>query len=281
MSKQQEIFTNNSKAMLYSMSRREAAQIQLLVHAAKIMNATLFIDIGANIGAYTSVMARKSVTERVISFEASPTTFVELAENIRLQDLSSVTAHNVALSDQKQELEFLERRPLAGANAIASTANSSHHANSIKSTVECVPLDDVVTVQGESIIIKLDVEGHECQVLKGAQSLLTDNDCLLQVEFLDHGAVEKGESILAAFGYRRALYLHNDFYYLPEENSDLRTDIRDFSFSTFSDVLNDYLAMVTYASKITRQVRDFKEQYPDFEDQFPRVNFPRGQSLFN
>jgi hypothetical protein len=65
------------------------------------------------------------------------------------------------------------------------------------------------------VLVKIDVEGHESQVITGMSRLLRDNDCLVQAEVFDDG-VEQFDALLGELGYRKvAAFGHDRLYRKP------------------------------------------------------------------
>ncbi len=126
----------------------------------------LFIDIGANIGSYT-VLASGQVGAKTIAFEPVPSTFKYLLANISINNLQKkVTALPIALGAIKGNIEF----------AISKDMMNNHVAEknemADKLEVPVVKLDDVMADQLDPALIKIDVEGYETDVLKGAINTL-------------------------------------------------------------------------------------------------------------
>jgi len=246
------------------------------------MKPKYFLDIGANIGAYSSIFFKFTTVENIIAFEPSPATYQEMNENFRKQGFSVVEAYNIALSDKCGKIGFLEVAPLAGHNAVAATAthNEKIKAGSERTTVECATLDSIINVANESVIIKLDVEGHEAEVLRGAEAFISRNHCLIQVEILNEEKYQECSELLNKYGYREVLFLHNDYYFAPKEDEELRAKLRDFSYVTTSKLIDEYLAMTKYAGGLAGQIKKFLELHPEHKNSFPRINFPSPRNLF-
>ena len=149
----------------------------------------LAIDVGANIGYMTAVLAARvgsSVDGSVWSFEAHPEIFSELKLNVDnwQQQLKTVQffPKNVAVSEQKGTVQlqipdaFTNNRGLASVMSVAEVTDKSI-------ILESCSLDDLFLESREIGVMKLDVEGHELQVLKGAKQLFQQKkirDCVFE-----------------------------------------------------------------------------------------------------
>ncbi|WP_058185359.1 FkbM family methyltransferase [Terracidiphilus gabretensis] len=126
----------------------------------------LFIDIGANSGAYT-VLACGFIGSRGYCFEPVPSTYSRLLDNLFINQLQSrVTALNLGLSDQEEEILF-SRDHDAGNHALAD-----HETDLASIHVPVCTLDSVLSAESPSMI-KIDVEGFETKVLAGAKETLS------------------------------------------------------------------------------------------------------------
>jgi len=135
----------------------------------------LVVDAGANIGHMTGLMAlRAGPSGRVLAFEPHPTIYTQLEENIarfaHAPDTAPIEAHELALSDRggTAGLAWGHRFDDNQGTAHLTSFPSSSHVR-----VACRPLDDVVAKDLVSML-KLDVEGHEMQVLNGARRALCE-----------------------------------------------------------------------------------------------------------
>jgi len=149
----------------------EFPEMAFVLHA--IRAGELFVDVGANIGAYT-VLAASIPGVRCVAFEPAPDTFERLTENIRLNDFGSrVKANQLAAGSEDGEIVFT--KGLDSVNHVVSAHENS--ADGIS-----VPARRVDTVlRGENpVIMKIDVEGYEMRVLQGAEGILK-SDMLLAV----------------------------------------------------------------------------------------------------
>jgi FkbM family methyltransferase len=131
------------------------------------------IDGGANLGIYT-VVASKLVGEngKVLSFEPSAVSFQELQVNVALNNAANVRTFQAALSDHSGSAH-LYRSPAGLVAAHLAFHGDSDAAADEYEEVPVRTLDEVLDLEGidKVDVLKLDVEGVEELVLRGAQSL--------------------------------------------------------------------------------------------------------------
>ena len=131
------------------------------------------VDIGAHIGWYTVNFAKKC--NHVYSFECSPKSFNYLCANIALNNIDyKVTKYNCALSNSEGLTKYYIRDPNdGGGNGISKFEyDNIHKTPSIdvsKKTLDSFELKNVN-------FIKIDVEGHEKEVLEGCVETIKNND---------------------------------------------------------------------------------------------------------
>jgi FkbM family methyltransferase len=159
-----------------------------------VRKGTVCLDIGANIGNHARFFAR--FFPRVYAFEPHPRIFGLLSANAYGQ---GIVALNYGLSDRAGRLAVEENRENLGASRISDGAGSGPE-------YEVRRLDDVVgdLVQGDIGFVKLDVEGHETQAIRGARATLMKHRPIVTFEVLSE-TVFDGEpeavSELRSIGY--------------------------------------------------------------------------------
>lgn len=131
----------------------------------------LFVDIGANIGSYT-VLAGGAVGAQCISIEPIHSTFKNLLDNIHLNHFEEVTQPlNIGVGDADGVLRFTTSCDTV--NHVLADGDSM--ADSIEVPVR--KLDDLLQGQ-KPVLIKIDVEGFETNVVKGANEILARSSLL-------------------------------------------------------------------------------------------------------
>jgi len=137
------------------------------------------IDVGANVGHYTCTMARYvGASGRVLAFEPIPTSFALLAANVRASGVRNVTLFNVALSSEASVSAMsIPRYEETG----ICNYYQARISNEGDFPVLCMKLD-AIPILGKVALVKIDVEGHDLQVLIGMETLLSKDRPLLIVE---------------------------------------------------------------------------------------------------
>jgi FkbM family methyltransferase len=129
----------------------------------------LFVDVGANIGAYT-VCASAAVGAKSLAIEPIPETFSHLAENVRLNSIDGlVDLRNIGVADKPGELSFT-----FGLDTVNHVVNESADFGAATTSIEVETLDSLLSDR-KPLLIKLDVEGYETSVIEGAETTLGDS----------------------------------------------------------------------------------------------------------
>ena len=153
----------------------EKPQLAHFLRRVGARNASLFVDIGANLGLYSLAVARTYPECEVLAFEPDRRNFCQLHGNLFLNDLQDrVRVEPYALSSSSGQTRFVRHD--------AENRGRSRVDKQGGFSVDVRRLDDLLLITGQSIVIKIDVEGHEQDVIAGAGQVLSQNDCLLQVE---------------------------------------------------------------------------------------------------
>jgi FkbM family methyltransferase len=163
----------------------------------------LAIDVGANIGWMTCLMARRlGNTGRVLSFEPNPVVLVILRHNTAIwssdPSLAPITLHAVAVSSKSGSARLTVPVGFEGNQGLATLEQQDGGGNTAE--VATVVLDEIVG-EGRAGLIKVDVEGHELSVFKGMERLLSDHR-IRDIVYEDHvGGQSPVSEYLRSFGY--------------------------------------------------------------------------------
>jgi FkbM family methyltransferase len=164
--------------------------------ASLIDNDTIFIDIGANVGLYASAISRLRAVKtglRVFAFEVNPDTFSRLVENAVRYGFD---ARCVALGSRKERQTFVQ-----GAVSHVTTTLERQNSYNIPSETfvqDCVPLSDVALPDEGHIVMKIDIEGQEIDMLRGAKRFFENGR--IKAVYVD-GCSAEVLSFLKDFGF--------------------------------------------------------------------------------
>lgn len=169
-----------------------------------------FIDVGAHIGFYTLLAAKRVGPEgRVFAFEPDPDTYARLVRNVEANPELALRIHlfPFAASDSEGVAPLYRMAPgNMGANTLAATGDAP------AMPVETTTLDRIFSkeaLDAGRVVVKMDVEGHEISALRGFRKTLSGKGKpILVVEAADAHLRRAGASSeqlvqeLESFGYR-------------------------------------------------------------------------------
>lgn len=156
---------------LFKFGSYEAGTLGFMMSYLK--KGDIFVDIGANIGLMT-LHASKLVGEagRVFSIEPSKTTYEKLVRNVELNNLKNVKALNFGLGSTAQ-IKKLILNSDPGMNTFVDGSSNLNSFEEVKIEV----YDDLEIFKNTNPdLIKIDVEGFELDVLRGLQSVFSNNN---------------------------------------------------------------------------------------------------------
>jgi FkbM family methyltransferase len=147
----------------------------------------IVVDVGAHVGRYTLIASKRvGLNGRVIAIEANPDNFQMLNRNVKLNQLTNVTSLNCAIYSQETKIKLY----LAGEGMGQTIYNTimTERANEGKEKfleISANTLDHLLKLQEISEVnwIKIDVEGAELEVLRGATAIISHSkDITLLIE---------------------------------------------------------------------------------------------------
>jgi len=155
----------------------------------------VFYDIGANVGYYSLMAARLSEPHgKVVAFEPLPRNIAFIKRHVTLNRLEErITVIAAAVSDHSGSAWF---------DPDISTSKG-HIAEVGQLEVRLVCIDELVEAGKIPApdVMKIDVEGAEAEVLRGAMHILQTRHPLLYLDTHQREAHEQTVSILADLGY--------------------------------------------------------------------------------
>ena len=176
---------------------------------------SVFFDVGANIGSYTQLLLQHLDNDsRIFSFEPSIRTFDKLKSNI---SSSNVSLFNFGFGESNSKVTLYSNKERSGLASVYNRRLDHFGIDmSIKEEIELWSLDSFCKENNIEVIkfLKIDVEGHEISVLKGAKELIKQGKIhFIQFEF--------GGCNIDSRTY------FQDFYYLLKPNYLLYRIVKD------------------------------------------------------
>ncbi len=161
-----------------------------LLLVAALQRGDNFVDVGAHCGLYT-LLAGKIVgpTGKVIAIEPNPINRDLLKRNVNLNELNNVRIVPNAASDKRSLIEIYYER-----GKTAFTSASKRACSSM--LVETTTLDEITESLDSIRMVKIDTEGYDLRVLKGASKTLSKTSFVI-VEQISSDV----QNLLSQFGF--------------------------------------------------------------------------------
>jgi FkbM family methyltransferase len=153
------------------------------------------IDVGANEGLYCADVRTTNKDAQVFAFEPHPETYKRLL--LHSHGIKNMTSINAACGSTAGQLALYDYAGSAGtghASLHAGVIEEIHKGMSDQHIVDVIDLDTFASGHGISLIhlLKIDAEGHELEVLKGAANLLREKRIrAIQFEFNEMNVVSR------------------------------------------------------------------------------------------
>ena len=167
----------------------------------------VFLDVGANFGYYTLYAAMLGGPKgRVFSFEANPHLTPLIERSVYINGFPPrVKLFQNAVSDKSGKAQFGFDIHAPGGGGLASGGSTSPSIQKVE--VDCARIDDLLDPSVIADCIKIDVEGHELEALRGMEGLLRRSpDVNLILEYFPDMHGGGGEAVgmidyLASLGF--------------------------------------------------------------------------------
>lgn len=207
------------------LNRKEHEQLEKILAWSRENRPVLMLDVGANFGMYGVTIGHYLPDTRVLAFEPNAAARTRLAANALINGVTNLEVLSFAASSGDGDTPFISN--VAGHSGISrvkdevllarmkKTSFRFDDANWEETSVETRAIDSLAREEGARIAVKIDTEGHECEVVRGMTRLLRDNDCYVQVEVSEKLPEHRQEmaALMAGLGYALRENLGPDFIY--------------------------------------------------------------------
>lgn len=178
----------------------EFSESEVQLFRKSIFPGDLVLDVGANIGAHTLALSR-IVGEKgiVFGFEPERNNFYTLAGNVALNNLKNVRVFQMALGDEKGEISV----PEVNFEKTNNFGGLELSKNATYDKSYRIPLEMIDNLAlGKLNFVKIDVEGMEASVIKGAEKTIKQFRPIIYVENDRKEKEKELVHLLKSYGYK-------------------------------------------------------------------------------
>jgi len=157
-------------------------------------DAPVIFDVGAHVGKYSAQLIRSFPKADVYAFEPNPATFAQLSERFANGEIHCI---NLGVSSEAGRMEmyvYPDNPTTSHATAYREVITDLNAAQAQRVDVSVTTLDDFCRDQAITRVdfLKIDTEGHELEVLRGATGLLARGGLpVVQFEFNEPNVVSR------------------------------------------------------------------------------------------
>ena len=198
----------------------ENLEIEFLISEIKRKKLNYFLDVGANCGYYSLKIAQKISNINIFSFEPNPEAYHKFSKSLlkNFEFSDNIKLENFGLSNENKKLKMQSMIKFGYAQTGGSAVNEKtisekHHEFLANFKIG----DEYLNLSNKNLAIKIDVEGHELNVLYGLKKTLDSNKCILQIEIFNNNFKEV-DNFLSYLGYnifnviqKRSNYFYSNF----------------------------------------------------------------------
>ena len=166
----------------------EVEEINILTKLINNHSTKKFIDIGANCGFYSFKFAIQNL--EVLAFEPNSEALLKMnntiTKNHNIKDRIKIFPFGISNINSKMYMRSMVKHGYTQTGGSSVTTDKTSQDNKYKIYEgDFKNGDEVLNFKGDNLAIKIDVEGHELNVLKGIQNLLKSNKCIIQIEIFE------------------------------------------------------------------------------------------------
>ena len=211
---QVDVSRSSAQRLLFLEGKRFVGE-RHLIRALVGENARCVIDVGANIGYYMLMFERfMSGHGRIMCFEPEPSNLVELQRNVERNGLRNIEVFECAVGSRCGRVGLVR-----GINGRVDERGRG------EIDVTLITLDSVV--EGGVDLIKIDVEGYEGCVLRGARGIIERERPALFVE-VHPWLLAQGYSVRGIVEFLKTYYDELEMYEVPANGTGFRAAVRRY-----------------------------------------------------
>jgi FkbM family methyltransferase len=174
--KGQDLISNHLKKELYENDIHQLA-LKLLINKP----SGTVLDIGANLGTFCVPLARKISKLKFHAFEPQRIVNYQLCANVVINSLENVYTYEFALSNKEEDVkltmpDYTKETNIGAFSIDKEVRENEYECSTVNTTdkIQLLPLD--LLAFSDVKLIKIDVEGHELEVIKGGIETIKANN---------------------------------------------------------------------------------------------------------
>jgi FkbM family methyltransferase len=144
-----------------------------------------FLDIGANSGYYSFFFANKFKNLKVKAYEPNFDAFNKFKKTLNKNSFQNIEVFNFGLSDKEKKVKMyslITHNYTHSNSTISKNLNDADIENYNIFEASLKIGDNQFNFYKKKLLMKIDVEGHEIEILKGLVKNLSNNNCLILIE---------------------------------------------------------------------------------------------------
>ena len=243
---------------LYLLGKRLTERRELATLRSLIVPGMVIADIGANVGFYTLEMARcVGPTGRILAFEPDPFSFQLLKQRLSRAPAANVDAYQLALGHERARALLY----CSAYNRADNRLSPSHAEPNVEACeAQIRTLDDVLGETGHVAIdaLKIDVQGNEANVVRGARKTLDAGVRWMWIEFSPDHLRGSGQDPVGFLESLRAPGM--EILQLTEDGSlQPLTDFREYTRKMGSHYGDIVLMSQSWRERLSKTQRSIRE----------------------
>ena len=189
----------------------ESQELNFLIKQIKDNKINFFFDVGSNCGYYSIVVAKEITDIKITSFEPNKEAYFKFIKTLKDNPILSkkIHAENFGLSNISSQLE-MQSMIKHGYSQTGGTAiiDKDKYKNFDTFFGDFKIGSDYIKIINKSFAIKIDVEGHELNVLEGLKKVLQQNKAIIQIEIFTKN-FHATNNFLISLGYKLIFSIKN------------------------------------------------------------------------
>ena len=174
----------NGNDLISNALKQGGYEVEVFAIAQKMLQKHedgVVLDIGANLGSFTLPLAKSNPHLTFHAFEPQRIIYYQLCGNTLINGLDNVHCHHFGLSNKRQQMCLVvpdyATETNIGAFSVDEETRKNEYECPTKGATENIALFPLDEGEHRNIrLMKIDVEGHELEVLKGARKTIKDNN---------------------------------------------------------------------------------------------------------